>query len=470
MLTLFRVWRSLRVLDSKAQTRLEEYFGIVQDANPIYSQERFLSRYRDSLCDPSLVSTIAAVTSKLTRSMSAQESAAIDSRLDALLSSTVVQENLFTDVPSLDQYRKSCILAFYEFHQFPGHQSWVRIGTLTRMALRLGIDRLENLHNLVPEWRNLDEEDMNEWRAIWWCIYRLDSYSNLSSGTPCLIIEKSIATTLLLRNSYEVMHADAPPRVLLSAYSKCPWELLPIIVQYPNTLYGNIHNTALIIMRQVAKITRAAQFRVIREMQGKISEVERRLSALRLALPPNWLNPKRNAFSQEAHSDHHARLVTVLFLLFSRLALAILSCNGEPEETWLLRWQQVLETCQDIASIATQWNSLFCVKVDPAVSFIIFTALVFLDLHEKSTSISSLTVQSQIRHDKTVLRLQLTQFATLWTLPRLLNLSYATFSESIQGPLTDQQIRSILLRFEAPLHPRWLQFLSHPQEYFDNCQ
>ncbi|ORX96764.1 hypothetical protein BCR34DRAFT_607538 [Clohesyomyces aquaticus] len=453
---------------TEEQHLLERYFDIVQDANPIYSKERFLSRYRNSLCDSGLISTITTITTKLTRPMSVEESATIDTRLDSLLSSSTVQENLFTDFPSLDQYRKSCVLAIYEFHQFPGHQSWVRIGILTRMAFRTGLDRLENLRKLEPEWRALSKEDMEEWRAIWWCIYRLDSYSNLSSGTPYLVSEDLIATALILCSPSQPMNdAEAPLPVLLSAYSETPWKLLPVITSHPETMYANIHNITIMMMRQVGQITRVAQLRLLGEMSSRITEVERRLAALRLALPPNWLNPKRNAFSHESHVDHHARLVTVLFLLMARLLLAILCCSGQQEEGWLMSWQQVLEICQDIASIAEQWNSLFCVKVDPAVSFIIFTALVFLDLHEKSTATSGPTLQRQIHHDKTVLRLQLEHFANIWTLPRLLSLSYATFSESIPGPLAGRHIKTILLRFEAPLHPRWLQFLSNPQKYWD---
>jgi hypothetical protein len=419
--------------------------------------------------------------------MSIEESAVIDIQIDSLLSSSTVEDDLFTNFPSLDQFRKSCILAFYEFHQFPGHQAWMRIGKLTRVAYRIGLDRLEYLRARHPEWQCLSKEDVDEWRAVWWCIYHLDSYSNLSSGTPCLVDEDLINTAMITRNTTQPSNIeDGPPQVLLSFHLENLWKLIPAVTSHPETLIPNINNITTTMLRKAGRVTRVCRLKPQEEAIGRITDVERQLSALRLALPPGWLNPKRNAFSQESHAEHHARLVTVLHLLMARLFLSVMCCSVQQDEEWMMSWQQVLETCQNIASIAEQWDSVFCVKVDPCISFILFAALIFLDLQKKSTAISTSTLHSQIDHDKTVIHLQLKQFERLWTLPRLLNrkismmktrkrtladavpVSWATFSESISSPLTDRHINLILSRFEVPLHPRWLQFLSTPQNFSEN--
>ncbi|KAF2008466.1 NAD(P)-binding protein [Aaosphaeria arxii CBS 175.79] len=450
---------------------LERYFHIAQDVNPIFSKARFLDSYRNSDCDNSLISTITAITAKLTNSISSVSSDAIDARIDLLLSSTTVQDDLFTNFPSLDQFRKSCVLAFYEFHQFPGHQSWTRIGNLTRVAYRVGLDRLENLRKLHHEWRILSDQDVDEWRAVWWCIYRLDSYSNLASGTPYLIDEDLISTSLILRSPAQSQITDNDfPQILLSAEPENLWKFLPSIISHPESLISNIHNITVTMMRQAAYLNRICPVRPKEEAIERVVNVKRQLSALRLALPPGWLNPKRNAFSYESHADHHARLVTVLHLLMSHLLLSVYHCVRQQEEEALMSWQQVIEACQNIALIAEQWDSFFCIQVDPAISFVVFTALIFLDLHRKSTTVSTLDVHARIDHDRTALCLQLEQFARLWTLPKLLKLSFATFSEAIPGPLDFRHIKRILAYFESPLHPRWLQFLSSPQTYLDNWQ
>ncbi|KAH4801191.1 hypothetical protein HBI24_215600 [Parastagonospora nodorum] len=447
------------------------FFDILQDANPIFSRSRFLNNYRHSLCDSGLISTITTISARLTKSLSLQESVAVDDRIDLLLSSTAVQDNLFSDTPVLDQFRKSCILAVYEFHQFPGHQSWMRIGALTRMALRVGLDQLQNPRSLQPEWSAVSEEDLDEWRAIWWCIYRLDSYSNLSSGTPYLISEHLVTTAFILHDPQQSPPLqDNVPRISLSDQPSDVWKLLPGVLAHPDTIVANMHNITTTITRQVGSLMRLCKVRPQEEIDVRLTEVERRLSALRLALPLNWLNPKRNAFSNESHADHHARIVTLFQLLMARLLLALLQCGALLDEQWLISWQEVLEICQNIACIAEQWDSSFCVKVDPAISFVVFTTLVFLDIHGKSITTPDGTLRVQIEHDKTVLRLMLEQFATIWTLPRLLKLSYVTFSESIPGSLTDRHIKRIILRFDAPLHSRWLQFLADPHKYLNDDQ
>ncbi|PSN61794.1 hypothetical protein BS50DRAFT_651205 [Corynespora cassiicola Philippines] len=311
---------------------LKEFFNVVQDINPIFSRERFIQDYRRSKCNRDVITTIIAITSKLIGSTSTTDDLVWSARIDSLLSSSSLDEDISGDSLTLDQFRKGCLLAFYEFHQYPGNQSWMRIGKLTRMAYRIGLDRLESLRTSYSDWRAINNEDIEEWRAVWWCIYRLDSYSNLASGTPYLIEEKLINTALSL------------------GY-----------------------------------------------------------------LAPDGINI----------SSHY-----------------------------------VLESCQHVVAISEQWDSSFSLRIDPAISFIIFTALIFLDLHKKSVTIYESDVSAKIDHGMTILRLHLEQFASTWTLPRLLVLSFRSFSESAYGPFSYHHIVFILSHFEAPLHPRWLQFLS----------
>lgn len=344
----------------------------------------------------------------------------LDARIDLLLSSSLLEHDIIGDFPSLDQFRKACLLAFYEFHQFPGHQSWMRIGKLTLMAYRIGLDRLESLPTLYQDWSSISKEDIQEWRSLWWCIYRLDSYSNLSSGTPYLIDSDLSSTFLELGRSEQRPDCeDAAQDTRLPPSFEGLLKLLPAISSDSETMLTNIHTVTTAAMRKAGLVVRVHLSRP-QETVAHFVNVERHLSTLRLALPPGWLNPRRNAFSNESHADHHARLVTILHLLMAQLLLSILNCGKTQNDEWLMGWQRVLETCQDISSIVEHWDSSFCLKVDPAISFVSFTALIFLDLHKKSSAISAPNLQAEINHSIAVLRLQLEQFANLWTLPRLL--------------------------------------------------
>ncbi|KAH7143582.1 hypothetical protein EDB81DRAFT_842828 [Dactylonectria macrodidyma] len=417
-----------------------------------------------------LVLTLLTITTKLIGVKLASGGSDLDSYIDLMLSSGLHQENMCGDSPSIDQFRKACLLAFYEFHQFPGQQAWVRIGKLTRMAYWIGLDRLdrlENSHLRDPSWGTMGQDELEDWRLVWWFIYRLDTYANLSSGTPYLIDERLMRTALMCDQQLdcqpESQQSRQGPKPYLPPHPGGLWQLIPTITSdSPQTSLFNLHIITATATRHVG---RALQLHMMMGPSGEtatsLADLERSLSALRLSLPKNYLNPMRNAFLNETRSDHHLRLVTVLHLLMARLLISIMNCSSFDEgDEWLLSWQKVLETCQDMASISEQWNSAFTLSVDPAVSFIIFTGLIFVDLHKKFTGATDSSLQSNLEHCEMVLLLLLEQFANTWTLPRLLLLSFKGFREMMMGPLSYFHIQSILVRFEAPLHPRWLQFLS----------
>lgn len=353
------------------------------------------------------------------------DQSSVDAGLDLLLSSSLFEDDLIGDVPSLDQFRKAYLLAFYEFHQFPGHHSWLRVGRVTRMAYRIGLDRLDHICTLYPDWNTVSDEEIQEWRSLWWCIYRLDTYSNLSSGAPYLIDDAIINTSFvrsLTTQSSEVV--DIPQELYLPPNSEDLSKVLLAALSAPETLLKSVHNITAATLRQAGLVIR---MHLLRSQEGiataQVAKAERQLATVRLALPTGWLNPRRNAFSNESHVDHHARMVTVFHLRMAQLLLSIADRGLRHADEWLVSWQRVLETCQDIATIADQWGSSFCLTVDPAISFTFFTALIFLDLHKKTTVAvenNNNNLSSETDHHISILHLQLQHFGNIWTLPRLL--------------------------------------------------
>jgi hypothetical protein len=362
---------------------------------------------------------MAIITAKLTRFAAYDDGPNLDSGLDSLLSSSLLEDDLIGDNPSLDQFRKAYILAFYEFHQFPGHQSWLRIGRVTRMAYRIGLDRLDRIRVLYSNWSMVSDEDIQEWRALWWCIYRLDTYSNLASGTPYLIDDSVINTFFSLGKT-----KSSSQGILLPSHSDGLFELIPAITSDPETLLNNIHNITIGTMRQVGLVLRMHMLRGRDGMAAPVANLERQLTALRLALPPGWLNPRRNSYANEAPIDHHERLITIFHLRMAQLLLSVVDCTNRGVEDWLSSWQRVLEACQDIAALAGQWDSAFCLSVDPAITFTIFTALIFFDLQRKSGTALGDDLRSSINHDITVLHLQLKHFGSIWTQAKLLTCKF----------------------------------------------
>ncbi|KAL2866511.1 NAD(P)-binding protein [Aspergillus lucknowensis] len=464
---------------------LAAYFDLFQDASPIHSKELFFRRYQSSQCSEDLVSAMVTITAKLIGFTTENDGLDLDAGLDFLLSSSLLGEDLIGEAPSLDQFRKAYLLAFYEFHQFPGHLSWLRISRVSRMAYRIGLDRLDHIRTRYADWRVLSDEDIQEWRSLWWCIYRVDSYSNMASGTPYLI-DDALINTSLSRSLAQAQATHSTQKLYLRPDAEQLSKLLLAAPSDPDTLLENIHNITVATVRQAGSLLRKHLLRSREKILAQVASIERLVATVRLALPAGWLSPRRNAFSNESHVAHHARLITIAHLRMAQLLLALASCDLQPQGAdddgngggggkWRGSWQHVLEACQDIAAVAEQWDSAYCLAVDPAISLTIFTALIFLDLHRKTATVAmgddhTNTFRPGIDHAITILHLQLRSFGQFWTIARLLRLSFDSFSQAVSGPLSSEHVALFLSRFEAPLHPRWLQFLSSAHVELAGCQ
>lgn len=389
---------------------------------PILSKSRFNVGLDSSQISQDLILTLVLITAKLTDFRFVRDGVNADTHIDEMLSFGSLEE-MISESPNIDQLRKACLLAFYEFHQFPGRNAWLHIGKITRIAYWMGLDRLED--PVIS--RGLGSSgDTEDWRLVWWCIYRLDSYANLSAGTPYLVDEGLVGTALAQDQQPRTHSPDESSATVEKLFLPAQPDGLDRLasstaVLTPQNLIFNLHIITATAMRQCGRALRLYARRPKDEGSLALIEIERSLSALRLALPSNYLNPMRNASADETSYQHHARLVTVLHMNMARLLVSILRCaTVEEGDGWLLSWQQNLETCQDIASVSEQWNSTFTLSVDPAVSFILFTTLIFLDIHIKAAVISASQYQSKLEHCKAVLLLLLEQFSKVWTLPRLL--------------------------------------------------
>ena len=408
--------------------RLGWYFKTIHHAIPLFLSSRVpaggvTSGEAVAGCSRDLIQTLVALTAKLSGFvLSSVNESELDTHIDRMLSTTSLQEDIAGDTPTLDQFRKSCLLVFYEYHQCPGQQAWMRVGKLVRWAYWTGLNQIEMLHQVSPEWKDLTEHSLEEWRLVWWCIYCLDSYANISTGMPYEIDERLINTALPLgpspnwnRRVFLPYRQDGLLDLVQNALSEPP----------PQTAAWEIQIVSITILRHVGRATRLHACGTLEEYIDLLVTAERRLSTLRLALPGNFFNPRRNAFTNESPSDHHFRLVTVHHMLMAQLLVVLGYCGRLPEgEDWLQNWQQILEICQEVAATAKQWNSSFCLSVDPALCIIAFISLVFLDLHLKFADsgggTASASLRANIEHCKTVLLLFIEQFAKSWTQPRLL--------------------------------------------------
>ncbi|KAI1084697.1 hypothetical protein F5B20DRAFT_522871 [Whalleya microplaca] len=439
---------------------LIHFFDEVHTAIPFSQKGKFLRMYDDGATSRDLVVTIATVTAKILGPTSYWSVQDVELCMGALLKATAYDNDSSSAQTSLDQFRQECLLAYYNFHQSPGPPAWMRIGRLIRKAHIMGLNQIEN-PDLCSAFdiRIVSEDDIEDWRYIWWCVFCLDSYSNISSGSPFIIDLESINTALPKRSNIADEVIPDRPKLFLPDNVDQLWKTSQDIVSRNCVVDFNIHMVTTTILRQAGTLLRLRSER--KRLYSRAAVLKNSLASLRLSLPPRYLNPARNALRSESGADHHIRLTNILHLHMTRLVISLPQDLEANETIWMDNWQQALETCQDIALVIEQWNNQFSPRVDPAICLIVFAALWISNLHRRCITDATSPLLASLRQNENILLLFLEQFSSIWALPKLLIKYYRKISAD--GPLTSLTYRDVdqaLDRFKTPLHPKNFQPVS----------
>ncbi|KAI0484132.1 hypothetical protein GGR56DRAFT_10728 [Xylariaceae sp. FL0804] len=435
------------------------FFDEVHAAIPLVQRESFLRLYNSGSVSRDLVVTIVTVTARVLGPISYWKAEDVDLSMSALLKATSSGDDSSASRTSLDQFRQECLLAYYEFHQLPGPPAWMRIGRLTRKAFSVGLNQIDNA-NLCSAFdaSMTTEEVIEDWRYVWWCVFCLDSYSNITSGAPFIVDLESINTALVRwRNNDEGLRPTTTEKFFLPDDIDELWKTTQDIVSSGCVDEYIFHMITTTILRQAGNLLRLRSEG--KRLPARIATLKGNLSTLRLALPGRYLNPARNVLGGESSTNHHMRLTNVLHLHMVRLITSMPQQLEADEALWLEDWQQCLETCQDIASVVEQWNSRFCSCVDPAICFVIFAALTLLHLHRRTTMGTPSRLALEILQSENMLLLFLEQFSSMWAVPKFLiqQFKHMRSNTGEQTRLTYQDVDGILSKFTTPLHPRILQ-------------
>lgn len=186
------------------------FFNEVHPAIPLFRVGHFLKTYDDGLAERNLLVTTVTLAAKVL-GPSFWKAEEVELCMKFLLD-TMSAETTSPDIHnSLDFLRLECLLAYYEFHQFPGSSSWMRISSLARRAYTVGIYQIDNPRQCPAFDRTIaTEDDIEDWRYLFWCIYCLDSYSNISVGTP-FVVELECINTALPRISHDQTNSNSTP-------------------------------------------------------------------------------------------------------------------------------------------------------------------------------------------------------------------------------------------------------------------
>lgn len=403
--------------------RVEDFFNFIHHSIPLFRKDRFVEQYQNGTINHNVLVTVLVVTAKVLGPAEIAQMPGIESCLQVLLKDDpfegVSQPNLM-----LDAFRQSCLLAYYRFHQSHGEDAWDYIGQLARKALRFGLHQLDfsDGYDSFGDVR-AGLSDLEEWRYVWWCIYCLDSYSNITAATPFVVEMDGIRTALVSTSLEDQGQNSQGSRALnfLPTNTKDLWRISAEmgILDTPAS-YFNMHIVTTTILRQAATIRRLRRQNPCESLQERHRQFEDHLLAVLLSLPPAFLSESRNVLANEPSVSHHARLVCLLHLYSARL-LNVITLHGSNDEAWESSWQRSLVCAEDIVAVVRHWDSRYCSTVDPAICLIVFSVLVLLHLHEiHEATATQFTLRDRLEAERNLLILFLRQFSQSWALPRLL--------------------------------------------------
>ncbi|RYP74345.1 hypothetical protein DL771_003012 [Monosporascus sp. 5C6A] len=462
---------SLHIFSRKEKagpTALMKFFDEIHSAVPLFEKERFIRLYDSCAVRRDLIVTIAAVTAKILGPIDTWNPYDLDLCLNSLLASPPLWEGSDGVRTDLDSFRQECLLAYYDFHQFPGASACMRIARLTRKAYAVGLHQIENPDLCSAFQPKAETEDViDDWRYVWWCVYCFDSYSNISAGTPFIVDGESINTALPRRPFNQDVASPSmasSPKVFLPDSPSELWKIAQEITFNGDLKGFNIHMVTATMLRNAGAVLRLRSEKGPERHKARIADLKRNLTGLRLALPPRYLNPTRNILKSEAPPDQHVRLTNILHLHMARIMLCLPGGLSAGEEEWMEDWQQTLEASQDIVRVVEQWDNQFSAHVDPAICFIVFLALAILNLHRRSSIDELSELATTISQSERILMLFLEQFSSLWTLPRFLARVYRDWQAAHTHRLTPARIEAILNRLKPPLHPKFGRTYQDPIE------
>lgn len=338
----------------------------------------------------------------------------------------VLETNITEDTPSpwlsLDNFRQATLLAFYEFHQQPGEKAVMKIGRLTQKAYQCGLHQLDNPEQCpLLQRKAMSEDEVEEWRYIWWCIYCLDSCANIMASAPFLVENESIRTALVTNSLPGSEYSPLQPATtfFLPAETSQLAQTIKAVMENPGDYNYNIRIVGTAILREAAKLRRLQVQNPSEGLRARIAALESHLSSMRNALPARFMNGARHVMANESSSDHFARLVSVLIVQFARVIVTLPSGAQGDESEWVYRWNRTIEYSEDIVSILSQWNEQSSSPIDPLVCIIVSGVLMILHLHSCSRPTDP-AMHGRLALHKHALQTLLLRSTSTWQLSRCL--------------------------------------------------
>ncbi|KAK8039634.1 hypothetical protein PG993_008045 [Apiospora rasikravindrae] len=434
------------------------YFDEINPALPLFHRERFMEQYDTGIISLELIVAMTAVTARTTGSAPSWTTECVDMCLAALLASTSSDEDLNLSRGNLSRFRLECIMAYYEFSQYPGTTAWMRASRLTRKAHVLGLNQIENPNLCSAFDPHLStEQDIEDWRYAWWCVFSMDSYVNAASAACTIVDHESINTALVRRpfdNSSPELSFQTLPKLFLAEELSNIWRTTQEALTQRHTSGININMIMAATVRDAGTLVRLRTEKGAERLMLRTARLKNDLASLKLSLPPRYFCLTRNALETETDAEYNQRLLNVFLFHAVRQAVYMPTGLTVGSEEWMSDWAALHETSRELAMLASNWGQQCPPRINPTVTIVAFTALMVLNLFHKSEPDAHVLPGSLTQLESSLL-LFLEEFGKSWYLPRLMADLFRDHHTNSPTYLNLAEADTILNRLPCPLHPRF---------------
>lgn len=270
-------------------------------------------------------------------------------------------------------------------------------------------------------------DEKEDWRRLWWTIYCLDSYSNVTAGTPLIVELSSVRTALPMFHDFQTTEIRCNPAqpVFLPGDTADMWEIMRVLTTCGEPHEFDMHVVMASLINEAATCLRLVRQNPSKALGNRIKAFEDHHTAARLALPSNYLDPGRRVYTGETGLQHHARLYNIILMHSATIMLVLAKLCNAPAADDALNWQRVLECCEEIVNAVKFWDSTKLTTADPAICFTFSGVLTLLHVCSKCSPVSESStaaaeLQASFDRQIRILKLYLEHFGKHWFLPRFL--------------------------------------------------
>lgn len=211
---------------------------------------------------------------------------------------------------SLDDVRTEVLLTLYEFTTFHSRRGWIMAGNVTRMAVGMGLHRIDSGGITHP----LSAFEMEEHRFVWWSVWKLDTEINAVTGTP---FGADGSGTALVSTSIDAFDAgickDSRQQFLPSDLTGS-WKSAVELLENDTEDRMSMYLFATHHLRSTMTCLLSSHTRPTSESVAQLAMLRNHLICLRFSLPEWYFEPGRRRAIESAQA-HRLRLESLLILL-----------------------------------------------------------------------------------------------------------------------------------------------------------